>query len=94
LARIRTGRDQILRSKPDLSLLWAEVMGAADVESFLFLRLRRALEAIEAHLRESPQPVGASRTLQLRVLSELSDSEVRIRGASGRTRPVLAVAGR
>src|ERR1700691_2109577 len=28
LARIRAGRDQFLRTKPDLGLLWAEVMGA------------------------------------------------------------------
>jgi len=89
LARIRSGREQFLRSKPDLGLLWAEVMGAEDVGSFLFLRLRRIVEAIEAHLARTP-----SGPLRDQVVAELLQSATRIGGPSSRTAAALAAPGR
>ena len=94
LARIRAGREQFLRTKPDLNLLWAEVMGAEDVDSFLFLRLRRTLEAVEAHLDRPPSKTGPSDALRDQVVAALAQSANRIRSSSLRSSAALAPAGR
>ncbi len=94
LGRIRTGRDQFLRSKPDLGLLWAEVMGAEDFGSFLFLRLRRTLEAIEARLDPSPSRTDPLGNLRTQVVAELAQSAARIRGTTSRSPAALPPARR
>lgn len=50
LTRIRSRRGGSTPRAPDLTALWAEVAGAADVRAFLLLRLRRSLDAIDAAL--------------------------------------------
>ena len=89
LARIRSGREQFLRAKPDLGLLWAEVMGSEDMGTLLLLRLRRSLEALEAQLARPPPGRDQKENLRDQVLAELSQSAVRIRGST--TKPLTAV---
>ncbi len=75
LARIRAQTASWTRPAPDLSVLWAEVAGVEDVGTFLLLRLRRALDAIDTALA-SLAVAGAARpgmrSLRADVLSELS----------------------
>jgi DNA-binding PadR family transcriptional regulator len=90
LARIRAGRDQFLRTKPDLGLLWAEVMGAEDLGGFLFLRLRRTLDSIEAQLDRAPTNPSRLESLRDQVLTELAQAAERMRKTTPRPVPVLA----
>jgi len=75
LARLRAQTSGWTSRAPDLSALWADVAGVDDVATFLLLRLRRALDAIDATLA-TPPPAGngnASLTsLRADVLAELS----------------------
>jgi DNA-binding PadR family transcriptional regulator len=84
LSRIRGGRDQLLRSKPDLGLLWAEVMGAEDFGTFLFLRLRRTLDSIEAQLDRATPSGAPSGSLRDQVVGELERAALRMRKATPR----------
>jgi DNA-binding PadR family transcriptional regulator len=72
---------------PDLSVLWAEVAGAADLEQFLMRRLRRSLDAISGALVSAPASAragSASAELRRAAIAELASrlDELRGRGAS------------
>jgi DNA-binding PadR family transcriptional regulator len=85
LRRMRARDGPLGRPRPDLSALWAEVMGAGDVDQFLLLRLRRTLGTLEAQIRRptgSPARAGALRTAALR---ELSQASGRLRASSPRS---------
>lgn len=58
LARFRTRSTSWTSRTPDLTALWARVWGVDDVGSFLLLRLRRSLDAIDSALA-SPPPSGS-----------------------------------
>jgi DNA-binding PadR family transcriptional regulator len=71
---------------PDLSVLWAEVAGEADLEAFLLRRLRRSLDAISAALvaaAASDRAGPASAALRRETIEVLSSrlEELRGRGA-------------
>jgi DNA-binding PadR family transcriptional regulator len=93
LARIRSDREALLRTKPDLGLLWAEVMGTDDVGGFLFLRLRRTLDSVEAHLTAHVGTSRASELLRKEVLRELTLATERIRLSAPHTAVALAAPG-
>jgi len=54
LARLRAQTAGWTSRAPDLSALWADVAGVDDVATFLLMRLRRALDAIDATLASAP----------------------------------------
>ena len=75
LARLRAQTAGWTSRAPDLSALWADVAGVDDVATFLLMRLRRALDAIDATLAAAPTAGngGSSlRSLRADVLAELS----------------------
>jgi len=78
LRKIRKERAGGSGSGPDLSLLWAEIVGAPDDSTFLLQRLRRSLDGIEAQLVREPGGQGGVRTLRVNVLSELRAAERRM----------------
>ncbi len=72
---------------PDLSVLWAEVVGAADLDSFLLRRLRRSLDAISATLNGGPatEPAPLRRDgLRTATIAELSARLEELRGRGHR----------
>jgi DNA-binding PadR family transcriptional regulator len=82
LRRIRHHDGAFDRPRPDVSALWAEVVGSEDVGRFLVHRLRRTVDALEAQL-VLPSSTGA-RTSRLRgaVLTELTRATARLRARS------------
>ena len=83
LGKVRKERFAHTGSGPDLSLLWAEVVGAPDDSTFLLQRLRRNLDSLEAQLsRNSSLQIGG-RPLRDHVLAELRAAEERL--GTGRT---------
>ena len=61
-----------------MGALWAEVLGIQDIGQFYYLRLRRALTALEAHLLASTSADSRSEPLRRDVLQELVRSQRRI----------------
>lgn len=94
LARLRARTASWTPRAPDLSPLWAEVAGVEDVGTFLLLRLRRALDAVNAALA-APQGAGARspgmQTLRADVLAELA---AHVDALRRKAVPVLAVPAR
>lgn len=86
LRRIRRERASPGGSGPDLSLLWAEIVGSPDDATFLLHRLRRALDGIETHLYRDPSPRSGDRHLREDVLAELREARRRLAGAPARSR--------
>jgi len=75
LARVRARATSWTSRAPDVSALWAEVWGVEDASTFLLLRLRRSLDAIDSALASAPpgdrhHPTQAS--LRRAVVSELA----------------------
>lgn len=58
LLRIRARQGAQPPRVPDLSVLWAEVSGVEDAQTFLLLRLRRSLDSIEAMLVAPARSAG------------------------------------
>jgi DNA-binding PadR family transcriptional regulator len=87
LRQIRRQRASAGGSGPDLSLLWAEIVGAPDDATFLLHRLRRSLDGIETHLSRGPEARSGSRTLREDALIELRAAAGRLGRVSTRTRP-------
>jgi len=83
LRRIRRERSTPGGSGPDLGLLWAEIVGAPDDATFLFHRLRRAIDGLEAHLDRDPEARVGSGKLRDDVVAELRAAEGRL-GRVGR----------
>ena len=86
IAHIRARYAAGASRRADVATLWAEVAGVEDVGSFLLLRLRRALDAVDALLwSEVPSgPATATvRTLRADVVAELEARLPRLkRGAA------------
>lgn len=85
LAKIRRRQWTSGSSATDLTFLWAEVAGSEDIDSFLLMRLRRALDAVIRSLERADLPRRAARDLRSDVALELSHSLERLKRA-----PVLA----
>lgn len=73
IVSLRTRHGALEPVRPDLTGLWAEILGSPDAEEFLVQRLRRAVAAIEAHDR--PVETGFA----VRAASELERAAVRLR---------------
>jgi DNA-binding PadR family transcriptional regulator len=78
LRKVRRERGATGGSGPDLSLLWAEILGVSDDSTYLWLRLRRSLESIESHLNRAPASRFEGRSLREYVVDELRASERRL----------------
>jgi len=78
LKKIRKERASPGGSGPDLSLLWAEIVGAPDDTTYLLQRLRRTLDGVEAQLNRTPPPQLGGRPLRDHVLAELQAAEERL----------------
>ena len=85
LRRVRSRDGPLGRPRPDLSALWAEVMGAGDVDEFLLQRLRRTLGTIEAQVARPNRAADRGSALRESALLELSQSIARLRTLSPRT---------
>jgi len=88
LRRMRNAGGPDSRARPDLSALWAEVFGSADVAEFLLRRLRRHLDALERQIARSGGNAGETGTLRRAVLAELASASARLAvtpGRAGRT---------
>jgi len=78
LRKVRRERGSAGGSGPDLSLLWAEILGVSDDSTYLWLRLRRSLDSIEAHLSRAPASRLDGRSLRAHVVEELRATERRL----------------
>jgi DNA-binding PadR family transcriptional regulator len=90
LARLRAQTTGWSPRAPDLSALWADVAGVDDVGTFLLLRLRRALDAIDAALVASSSTGNGSsslRSLRADVIAELSARVTELGRRHGRAAP-------
>jgi len=92
LRKIRKERSSPGGSGPDLTLLWAEILGSTDDATYLLQRLRRVLDGIETHLSREPEPRAGRPPLRESVLSELRAAERRL--GDGRRRAPAARARR
>ena len=78
LRKVRRERGGPGSSGPDLSLLWAEVLGIPDYSTFLWLRLRRSLDSLEAYLERTPGSRVQGRPLREQILTELKSAQLRL----------------
>ena len=78
LSKVRKERFAHSGSGPDLSLLWAEIVGAPDDSTFLLQRLRRNLDSLEAQLSRNPSLQIGGRPLRDHVLAEIRAAEERL----------------
>ncbi|HTT25369.1 MAG TPA: PadR family transcriptional regulator [Thermoplasmata archaeon] len=79
LRRIRQRQGSAGSSRLDLSVLWAEVVGTKDLDSFLLLRLRRSLDALGYRLERPGPSTSRDRALRDDVVRELATSLARLR---------------
>jgi DNA-binding PadR family transcriptional regulator len=86
LRRVRSQNGPLGRPRADLSSLWAEVMGAGDVDRFLLLRLRRTLDSLEAQLGRPGVGPARAESLRAATLDELSKASSRFRLPAPRAR--------
>ncbi|HLN51556.1 MAG: PadR family transcriptional regulator [Thermoplasmata archaeon] len=77
LRRLRRDASSPGRTAPDLSVLWADVVGASDVGPFLVHRLRRTVQGIEGHLARLPAS-ATTRALRRQVVRELAQAQRRV----------------
>ena len=63
LAHVRARTTSWTSRAPDMSALWAEIWGVEDVGTFLLLRLRRSLDAIDSALASHPSGGRSSANL-------------------------------
>ena len=91
LALVRRRGEWFRRPRPDISALWAEIVGNPGAPAFHLLRLRRAIESLESYLSGGSAPPA----FRASVVEELSGALGRIEegapgGAAGdRTAPEL-----
>ncbi len=93
LARIRARTAGRSAQTPDLSALWAQVVGVEDTGTFLLLRLRRALDSIDVAIDARP-PAPRSDALRAEVVHELAGRLARLGGRSTAPTPRRRAAGR
>ncbi len=90
LRKVRKERSSPGGSGPDLTLLWAEILGATDDGEYLLQRLRRTLDGIETHLNHDPELHAGRAPLRDSVLSELRAAERRLGASRRRAAPARA----
>lgn len=78
LRKLRQERLHGMGSAPDLSILWAEIVGAPDESTYLLHRLRRVLDGVETQLERQPDAQVGDRSLRESVLGELRSAEGRL----------------
>ncbi len=83
LKQLRRGGNQLRRPGLDLSPLWAEVLGTADVERYLLLRLRRTLDSLEAIVARSRETGEETEWLRSAIQTELAEAVARLGPAPG-----------
>jgi len=87
LSKLRKERFADSASGPDLSLLWAEIVGAPDDATFILQRLRRILDRLEAQLSRNPSLEIGGRPLREHILTEIRACEGRLGAVRRRTGP-------
>lgn len=90
LQQIRDRQSSSGSSRMDLAVLWAEVAGSEDLDSFLLMRLRRTLDSLTARLEGPAGGRPASRQLRAEVLRELARSAERLERSPALPLPALA----
>ncbi len=78
LRRVRLRGGLAGRSRPDLSPLWAEVLGSSDVGEFLLRRLHHTLDALEAQLGPGAPIDPSQRDLRRSAIAALHDASSRL----------------
>jgi len=94
LRKVRQERFGGSGSGPDLSLLWAEIVGAPDYPTFLLRRLRRNIDGVEAYLDREPGAHLGDRPLRTLVVDELRAAEGRLGRKAPRSRATHGRGGR
>lgn len=89
LAEIRERRKGGGAGVPDLSPLWAEVIGATDTATFLVERLKRALGALEAEAARPGRPAVEAARLRAEVRRAVEASLAAWPSAPGAPRSAL-----
>lgn len=89
LRRMRRANGPGDRTRPDLSALWAEVFGSANVQAFLLRRFRRSMEALELQVSRSIEAGGDPKALRRTVLAELDAAAARLRAPDAASRQGL-----
>ena len=93
LARVRAHTTSWTSRAPDVSALWAEVWGVEDAGTFLLLRLRRSLDAIDSALASHPPggpPASNLASLREGVVRELSVHLTHLRSVEPSETPTSA----
>jgi DNA-binding PadR family transcriptional regulator len=91
LRKLRSDSGPFRQGRPDLSALWAEVFGTGDVGQFLLHRLRRTLDALDAHLARAVDSGDSADALRAAARAELEQAAARLGGARRASRPVTAL---
>jgi len=79
LGRIRSRDAAPGPGAPDLTALWAEVMGAGDPGAFLLVRLRTAIDRLTLHLQRTALPAEEARQLRADAIAELERGREQLR---------------
>ncbi|MCI4327093.1 MAG: PadR family transcriptional regulator [Thermoplasmata archaeon] len=87
LRRIRERNGPFSRARPDLSVLWADVLGSENVQGFLLQRLRRSLETLEAHAARPSNSAAEAEQIRRAVVAELESASARFRTPDVRPSP-------
>jgi DNA-binding PadR family transcriptional regulator len=77
LRQVRENRSTPSGSGPDLGLLWAEIVGASDIATYLLHRLRRSIDGIEVYLDQEPNARVRGQPLREDAIAELHAAERR-----------------
>ncbi len=72
LARLRARSAPARPGTPDLTALWAEVMGAGDPGAFLLVRLRTSIDGLTLHLQRATTDAAEGRHLRSDAVAELT----------------------
>jgi DNA-binding PadR family transcriptional regulator len=73
--RDRRGRPA---AAPDLSVLWAEIVGVSDPGEFMLRRMQRVTSALVDFVDRSPGPVARGEALRARARAELAAAQRRL----------------
>jgi len=84
LRRIRHRDGPLGRPRPDMSSLWAEVMGSEDVGEFLLQRLRRTVDSLDAQIQRTTASGAHTSALRTATIAELTRASARFRAGTRR----------
>ena len=86
LRRVRARRAR-RPSAPDLSMLWAEIVGEGDQGEFMLRRVRRATGALAEYMEHAAPSEPAVETLRAKALHELAQAQRRLSAPRPRAGP-------